>query len=319
VAWTCEWWAAVDVDPVPASDLPSSPAGAGPGTAAGAADAAARMGVRRHPVVRAAILSGFVVRAVEIADAVNRGGRGNPDRPLIRTLARDLGRDLDRARGYALARHLKLGVADSGDPASGDSALVLALGQAPGRDLPIGDFDALALSRYFYAALDLARALSDAIGAILGPHLDLRLTFSRDHDLELARELAEGLSSDLGRAHALARNDNHARDRALDLARGRSGALDRVCAQGVADRLGISPAKGLAEALLDGTLDDFTSADLTHAGLADADLTGVRWSLPGTTWPPGTDVKVLLARSEQAGPGGVLVVTHRGRMRPPNS
>ena len=259
VAWTYGWWAAVDVDPVPASDLSSSPAGAGPGTAA---DAAARMGVRRHPVIRAAILSGFVVRAVEIAAAVNRGGRGKLDRPLIRTLARDLGRDLDRARGYALARHLKLGLADSGDPASGDSALVLALG----RDLPVGDFDALALSRYFYAALDLARELSDAIGAILSPHLDLRLTFSRDDDLELARELAEGLSSDLGRARALARNDNHARDRAVDLALGRSGALDRVCAQGVADRLGISPAKGLAEALLD----------------------------------------------------GVLVITHRGRMQPPN-
>jgi hypothetical protein len=306
---------------MPASDLPSSPTGAGPGTAAaalGAADAAARMGVRRHPVIRAAILSGFVVRAVEIAAAVNRGGRGNLDRPLIRTLARDLGRDLDRARGYALARHLKLGVADSGDPASGDSALVLALGQAPGRDLPIGDFDAVALGRYFYAALDLARELSDAVGAILGPHLDLSLTFARDHDLELVRELAEGLSSDLGRARALARNDNHARDRALDLALGRAGALDRVCAQGVADRLGISPAKGLAEALLDGALDDFTSADLTHASLADADLTGVRWSLPGTTWPPGTDVKALLARSEQAGPGGILVITHRGRMQPPN-
>jgi hypothetical protein len=307
----------VDVDPVPAGDLRSSPAGAGPGTAAdalGAADAAARMGVRRHPVIRAAILSGFAVRAVEIAAAVNRGGRGNLDRPLIRTLARDLGRDLDRARGYALARHLKLGLADSGDPASGDSALVLALG----RDLPVGDFDALALSRYFYAALDLARELSDAIGVILSPHLDLRLTFSGDHDLELARELAEGLSSDLGRARALARNDNDARDRALDLALGRSGALDRVCVQGVADRLGISPAKGLAEALLDGALDDFTSADLTHAGLADADLTGVRWSLPGTTWPPGTDVKALRARSEQAGPGGVLVITHHGRMQPPN-
>ena len=86
----------------------------------------------------------------------------------------------------------------------------------------------------------------------------------------------------------------------------------------MADRLGISPAKGLAEALLDGALDDFTSADLTHASLADADLTGVRWSVPGTTWPPGTDVKALLARSEQAEPGGVLVVTHRGRMRQPN-
>ena len=39
------------------------------------------------------------------------------------------------------------------------------------------------------------------------------------------------------------------------------------------------------------------SADLTYASLADAGLTGVRWSLSGTIWPPETDVKALLARS----------------------
>ena len=87
--------------------------------------------------------------------------------------------------------------------------------------------------------------------------------------------------------------------------------------QGVAGRLGISPTEGLAEALLDGALDDFTSADLTHTSLADADLTGVRWSLPGTIWPPGTDVKALLARSEEVEPGGVLVITRRGMAWPP--
>ena len=75
--------------------------------------------------------------------------------------------------------------------------------------------------------------------------------------------------------------------------------------------------KGLAEALLDGALDDFTSADLTHTSLADADLTGVRWSLSGTIWPPGTDVKALLARSEEVEPGGVLVITRRGMAWPP--
>ena len=105
--------------------------------------------------------------------------------------------------------------------------------------------------------------------------------------------------------------------RTLDLAFERSRALDRVCAQGVAGRLGIAPTEGLAEALLDGTLDDFTSADLMHTSLADADLTGVRWSLSGTIWPPGTDVKTLLARSEEIEPGGgVLVVTRRGMVSP---
>jgi hypothetical protein len=60
-------------------------------------------------------------------------------------------------------------------------------------------------------------------------------------------------------------------------------------------------------------MDDFTSADLTHARVAGADLTGVRWSLSGTIWPPETDVKALLVRSGQVSPGsGVLVVKRRG-------
>ena len=101
----------MDVDQVPAGVPASSPAGSGSLTAAGglgAADAAARMGVRRHPVVLAAILSDFVVRTIEIAAAINSGRGGNLDRALIRILAGDLGRDLGRAREYAQGRHLKL-------------------------------------------------------------------------------------------------------------------------------------------------------------------------------------------------------------------
>lgn len=323
----------MDVDWVPGSDPPSSPAGSGPVTAAlalGAAEETMRMGVRRHPVVPATILSDFVVRAIGIAAAINRGRHGNLDRPLIRTLARDLGCDLDRAREYAAARHLKLGVT-----VTRRSVLVLTLDPARERYLD------LALIRYFNAAVHLARELDRAIDGTLARHLDLRLSFSRDHDLELARELAEGLDSDLDRAHSLAHalvrelgktrerilNVNQAREqirnidrsisRALDLAFEHSRALDRVCAQGVAGRLGISPTDGLAVALLDGALDDFTSADLTHTNLADADLTGVRWSRSGTIWPPWTDVKALLARSEEVEPGGgVLVVTRRGMVSP---
>lgn len=323
----------MDVDWVPGSDPPSSPAGSGPVAAAvtlGAADAATRMGVRRHPVVWAAILSDFVVRTIEIAAAINRGRRGNLDRPLIRTLARDLDRDLDRAREYALARHLKLGVT-----VTRDFVLVLTFDLARERDLD------LALIRYFNAAVHLAGELGHVIDGTLARYLDLRLSFSRDHDLELACELADSLDSDLERAHSLAHalihelgktrgwivNINQAREdilsidrsisRTLDLAFERSRALDRVCAQGVAGRLGIARTEGLAEALLDGALDDFTSADLTHAGLADADMTGVRWSLSGTVWPPGTEVKVLLTRSEEVEPGGgVFVVTRRGMVSP---
>jgi uncharacterized protein YjbI with pentapeptide repeats len=285
------------------------------------------MGVRRHPVVPAAILSDFVVRAIGIAAAINRGRGGNLDSPFIRTLARDLGRDLARAREYAQARHLKLDVT-----VTRDSILVLTLDQATERDL------ALALTRYFDAAVRLARELGHAIDGILARHLDLRLSLTRDHDLELACELADGLDADLDRALDLNRelriapqefrNVDQARaqivnidrsiNRTLDQAFERSRALDRVCAQGVAGRLAISPAQGLAEALLDGAMDDFTSADLTHASLADVDLTGVRWSLSGTIWPPETDVKALLARSEVVEPGdGVLVVKRRSTAWPP--
>jgi len=72
----------------------------------------------------------------------------------------------------------------------------------------------------------------------------------------------------------------------------------------------------MAQALTDGALDDFTSADLTWANLADADLTGMRWSLTGTTWPPGTDMRALLARSQAQ--DGVLVFNRRGMMWQPN-
>jgi hypothetical protein len=293
-------------DPRPA------PAGPGPAIAAGAlrgVDAATRMGVRRHPVVQAAIVSGFVVRAVDIAAAVNRGRQGNLDLPLIRTLARDLGQDLNRAREYARVRQLKPDVT-----ISPGAALVLspdqALGQARGRH---------PLIRYFDAAVDLARELGEAVYSVLGSPLSLRFAFYRGDDLEMARELAEVLGSDLGRVvDPFPFDDDHAREQALDLARKRSRALDRVCAQNLAGRLGIARAEGLAEAVLEGAMDDFTNSDLTQASLADADLNGVHWSLSGTIWPPGTDVKALLARSEEVQPGsGVLVFTRRGMMWQP--
>lgn len=289
------------------------------------------MGVRRHPVVLATILSDFVVRTIEIAAAVNTGRGGNLDCALIRVLAGDLGRDLGRAREYAQARHLKL----DGSLTS-RSALAFTPGQVGGSRI-----DPMLIG-CFGAAVHLAHRLIHAIDGTLVRHLDLRLSLSRDEDLEPAGELVAGLESDLGRAIALNEALCLARERvlygyrtrdqilgreqisgidrsigrAVALALARSRALDMVCAQGVAGRLGISPAQGLAQALLAGAMDDFTDADLTDASLAGTDLTGVRWSLSGTTWPPGTDVKALLARSEQVAPGGgVLVVTRRGMQR----
>lgn len=90
------------------------------------------MGVRRHPVVPAAILSDFVVRAVELAAAINRGRCGNLDRQLTGTLARDLSRDLGRARKYAQVSHLKVDVS-----VTRDSVLVLTLDQVSERDFTL--------------------------------------------------------------------------------------------------------------------------------------------------------------------------------------
>jgi hypothetical protein len=314
----------VDVDQVPAA---SSAEGLG------AADAAARLGVRRHPVVLAAILSDFVVRAMEIAAAVNSGRGGNLNPAVVRVLARDLGRDLGRAREYVQARQLKLD-----GSLTRRSAVAFTPGQVSGSRID------LMLIGCFGGAIHLARRLVHAIDGTLGRQRDLCLSFSRDEDLESADVLIAGLESALDRAGALNEALFAAREqilygsgarvqilgreqipgidrslgRAVSQALARSRDLDRICAQGVAGRLGISVAQGLAQALLDGVLDDFTNADLTHASLPDTDLTGVRWSLSGTIWPPGTDVKALRARSERAAPGGgVLVVTRRARLYGP--
>jgi hypothetical protein len=293
----------------------------GQDTAAGilrAADAGARLGVRGHPVVPAVILSDLAGRAVEIAAAVNHGRYADLDHPRIRALADDLGRDLAHTRRYALARHLQLGTAVARGALP---ALVPGQGREP--------VPPRSLVRGFSAAVDLARELGEAIDGILASYLGRRLAISGDHDLEQARELAADATVCLGRACVLAAGflGRPAREQVLSTGRGVSRALgqalehaqalDRVCAQGLAGRLGIATARGLAKALADGALDDFTSADLTLARLADADLTGIRWSLTGTAWPSGTDIRALRARS-QAQPGGVLVFTRRGLMWQPN-
>jgi hypothetical protein len=314
----------VDVDPVPGGDAGSCPAGPGRDTvpsALCAADAAARMAVRSHPVVPAAILSGLAVRSVEIAALVNVGRYGDLNRPLIRALADGLERDLGRARRYAVARHLRLGSAVSHRRVS-----ARVLGQSP---RGWSSTPAQSVACGFAVAAHLAGELVEAIDGILADHLDRRLTFSRDEDLEMALELAGNVGSTLSRARALAeglgerplpgqvRRTGRTISRALGPAAERVRTMDRVCVQGLAARLGITTTDGLAQALTDGALDDFTSADLTRASLAPADLTGVRWSLTGTAWPPGTDIKALLARSE-IHPGDVLVLRHRGMMWQPS-
>jgi len=278
-----------------------------------AADAATRLGVRHHPVVQAAIFSDFVVQAMEIALAINRGRHGDLDRPLIRTLARDLGRDVDRFGQYARARNDE----PEGLTELRYTILSLTLDQARERYL------AITLNRYLATTVRIARTCIRGTGG----------GFTQ-HDRELTHVLVAGFSAGLKRALDLIvrldREVDQARwrvldrslSRTLDLAIERARALDGLCGQGLAGRLGIAPAEGLAEALLDGAMDDFTSADLTYASLADPSLTdarltdsyliGVRWSLSGTIWPPGTDVSALLARSQEVEPGsGVFVVKRR--------
>ena len=307
------------------SGIASFSAGPGSVTAAGelaAVDAVTRLGVRRHPVILAAILSDLAVRAMKIAAAAYRA---DADLPVIQTLAGDLSRDVDRARDYARLRSLRLDVA-----ASPRSVQALARGRASGPYLGRG------FSRCFIPALGRARELARAIDAVLDRHLNLRLSLTGDEDLELAGVLADGLDHDLDRVMELARKlselagagvrSGRAREQVLSisgsvrrtfaLACQRCRALDRVCAQGAAGRAGVGVTQGLGQALLDGVLDDFTSADLTGASLAGADLTGVHWSRPGTTWPPGTDVKALLARSQTRPGGGVLIITRSGMTAP---
>jgi hypothetical protein len=199
----------------------------------------------------------------------------------------------------------------------------------------------------------LARALTIPYKADLDLALDLNLDLARAADLNLDLDLARAAdlaravgvdcrlshNGDLARALVLAFDLAHLRDPvlALDIGRdrdlafglvgviGRNNTFERdfVChlARNLADRaatavgsaLGVRKVNGLAAALLDGALDDFTHDDLSHTDLADLDLIGVRWSTLGTTWPPGTDVDVLRARSREVTPHtGIFVIESAG-------
>jgi hypothetical protein len=79
----------------------------------------------------------------------------------------------------------------------------------------------------------------------------------------------------------------------------------------VSDILGLRQVEGLATTLLAGALDDFTHADLSLTDLVGRDLTGIRWSDQGTTWPPETDTDKMRARSQEIVPG-VYEITRPG-------
>jgi hypothetical protein len=239
---------------------PPSPPATPAAIAIATADPAARMALRRHPIILAAILSDLTVRALTIANETSAARDIARARDIALALARDHARDRD----HALARALALNLARARD-----HALARAL------------------------ALNLARALA--------LDLDRALALALDRALARDRALDRALALDLDRALDLARNLAFARDTA------------HQTALVVGRALGIGQVEGLAAALLDGALDDFTHADLARADFTGRDLTGVRWSDSGTTWPPGTDVERLRARSREVGHGtGIYVIASPG-------
>jgi hypothetical protein len=237
-----------------------------PGMAAAIADAdpAARMALRRNPLILAVILSDLLVRALVIARSRDLDLASDLASALASAHARASDRDFDRVSASDLNRALELA---SDLDRVGELARVLA--------------HASAHASVVASASDLDLASDLGLDRILG--LDLGLDFFRAS--AFARDLAQGRDLDL--AGDL--------DRARDLARHMAFVLGRA--------LGIQQVEGLAAALLEGALDDFTRADLSQADLTGLNLVGVRWSAAGTRWPPGTDVDALRARSRKVAPG----------------
>lgn len=185
---------------------------------------------------------------------------------LYRTLARALVIDFDRAR-----------------------ALVSVLDDAHGRVLAPALGSALARA--------LARDLTPAFARRWGLEPDPDLV--PDPDLARAVDLARVLDPALALVGVVDDAGSHLVDLALarDLARNLNssyvGAMSRS--------LGLDRIEGLAAALLNGALDDFTQADLSHGDLAGVDLTGVRWSMR-TQWPSDVDRDAVLGRSRETTP-----------------
>jgi hypothetical protein len=269
-----------------------------------AADPTARMALRRNPVILAVIVSDLIVRAMMITH------KTRDTRDLVRDLvrARDLALDLDLDLASTLARLL---VRDL------DHALYLARGRVLARGIDLSPVRSLA------SDLDVARALLLALDRALALDGTLArgIEFPLANELELARALDDARDLDLGRPRNLDLDLEVARDldRSLAFARAIARDLDLELARDlnhqtnlvVGRALGIGLVEALAPALLDGVLDDFTQADLAHTDLSSRDLTGVRWSDWGTTWPAETDLDKLRARSREVTYGtGVYVITN---------
>jgi hypothetical protein len=239
-------------------------------------DPAVRIALRRNPVILAVILSDLLVRALAVANAVADALNRDLNRDL--GLVRALDRDINRARGRGLGLNRER-----------DHVSVLARDLELARDL--------ANDLHHDRNLELARDLAHDL------YRDLVNVLSFDRTRDLNRDLARDLNRERDLEHTLARDLNR------DLNRDGALALAHHVALTVGRALGVRHVDGLAAALLDGVMDDFTRADLSRVDLTGLDLTGMRWSDSGTVWPVGTDVDELRARSKQVDSGIYVIAS----------
>ncbi|WP_327718587.1 hypothetical protein OG381_26605 [Streptomyces sp. NBC_00490] len=184
------------------------------------------------------------------------------------------------------------------------------------------DYPAPYAERFADLALDYARArrftLAEPPALTLPAALNLAAVFARtfEHDLRAARHPGDSAHALTDTLDSAARARDPDRVRGIDLV---ARPLARSLALEAGHRLRLPTADGLVAALLDGTLDDFTDADLTGVNPNDPGLNGIQWSDPGTRWPPGTDIEALRNRSEETSPYSRVYVLGRrpkGTSRP---
>lgn len=175
-------------------------------------------------------------------------------------------------------------------------------------------FPAPYAQRFADLARDYARArrfaLAEPPALTLPAALNLAAVFARtfEHDLGEARRPRDDAHALTDTLDAAARARDPERVRAHDLvARPLADSLVREAGR----RLHLPATDGLVAALLDGTLDDFTDADLTGVNPNDPALNGIQWSETGTRWAPGTDVEALRNRSEETSPYSRVYVLGR--------
>lgn len=262
--------------------------------------------------------------AGETAAGVNAATRlalrsHRPVATASRTLARDRRylSELNPARTTAENRHL---------------ALVLALGLArdvcrdlvqvldgltkladPHNDVAQAHAQELLLSRYLARTVVLAqdleldelsvRARSISRKPLPDRTLNQGASQAHSHGLVLILSHAKQLDHELDTALSFVRFQERADDSAFTgaLVEIRNNRVRRALEQAIGQELPETGAEAVHE-----FLNDFTTADLRQADLADADLTGISWSEYGTQWPPGLNVEGLKQQSEETPPGSAV-------------